>query len=170
MAVLDLAVEHGAVDVVRDQLDALSDALGKSEAVRVAFTNPTITTSERKAVVTQLSSALGLHALTRKFLSVLAEKGRLGAIADIATTYGRLADARTGAARAEVVSSTSLTAAQEAQLATTLGTVTGKKVTVTTTVDPALVGGLRVTIDGRVYDTSVATRITRLREAILSDL
>lgn len=170
MALLDLAVEQGSLPAVRAQLESLVDVLGRSRELQVAFSNPTISTRERQSVVQSLVGPFGLSKMARNFLMVLADKGRLSALPDIVTVLGRLADARTGAARAEVVASAPLDATQQERLKSTLAQMTGKTITLQTAVDPSLLGGLRVTVDGKVYDTSVATRLKRLREAILSDL
>lgn len=170
LALLDLAVDQGTLPAVRAQLEKLADAVRQSRDLQIAFGNPTISTAERKRVVEALAGLLALSPTTRNFLYVLAEKGRLGALGDIATAFGRLADERTGAARAEVVSSAPLTSEQLSRLTAALADKTGKTVTLSNAVDPALLGGIRVAVDGKVYDTSVATQLRKLREAILSDL
>lgn len=170
MALLDLAVDTGTLSTVRGQIDRIDALYAKSPELQVAFGNPTISTDERKKVVQSLAVSLALSPTTKNFLLVLAEKGRLAALPDIAAVLGRLADERTGVAKAEVVSTAPLDAGQMARLQATLGTMTGKTVTLSNTVDPSLIGGLRVSVDGKVYDTSVAMQLRKLREAILSDL
>lgn len=170
LALLDLSTDRNELLVVRKQLDKVVQLTSESKELAMAFSNPTITVEERKAVVTSLATATSLTTTTRHFLLVLAEKGRLAVLSDIAETFGRLADERTGVARAEVVSSAPLDAGQEVRLKAKLRTLTGKDVELSNKVDASLIGGLRVHVGGQVFDTSVATQLRKLREAILQDI
>ena len=62
-----------------------------------------------------------------------------------------------GLQRAQVVSAVPLTPAELDRLRGELERSTGKKITITTQVDPALVGGAYVRIGDRVVDRSVTT-------------
>lgn len=169
-ALLDLAMDTQQLAVVRPQIEKVVRLIGASRELEVAFENRTITVEERKNVVTRLAGTLLLSPTVKNFLLVLAEKGRLGNLRDIATVFGQLADARTGAARAEVRSSVALNPGQIGRLEAKLSELTGKRVQVTNTVDATLIGGIRVHVDGQVYDTSVAMQLRKLREAILQDI
>ena len=169
-ALLELAVEQGTTNAVRQQLNRLRDVLAGSKELRVAFSNPTLTVEERVAVVRALVGPLGLSRTTQNFLFVLAEKGRLGALEDIVRVFNTLADERTGVVRTEVVSSVPVTGGQLMRLKSALAKLTGKTVQLETRVDEDLIGGLQIHVDGKVYDTSIATQLQKLRETILSSL
>jgi F-type H+-transporting ATPase subunit delta len=59
-----------------------------------------------------------------------------------------------------------LPAEQAAQLQQRLGTMIGRTVTLTTKVDPALIGGMVTRIGSTVYDGSVATQLASLRQRL----
>ncbi len=170
MALLSVAVEQGSIRSVREQLDKVVGLIGESDDLRIVFSNPTVSETERMAVVDVLSTRLGLSRTSRNFLMLLAEKRRLGLLPDIAQVFGQLADAQVGVVRARVLSSASLNVTQATRLKNTLAEMTGKTVVVTNDVDPDLIGGMRVEVGGKVYDTSVATQLRKIREAILEDI
>ena len=59
-----------------------------------------------------------------------------------------------------------LPADQAAQLRQRLGSMLGRTVTLTTKVDPALIGGMVTRIGSTVYDGSVATQLAALRQRL----
>ncbi|MCB9507801.1 MAG: ATP synthase F1 subunit delta [Myxococcales bacterium] len=170
LALLDLTVANGTLQAVREQLDQLASLLQTSRELNVAFSNPTLTMAERERVVDALAQRLSLSKTTRSFLMVLASKGRLPAVQDIATAFGRLADERTGVLRARCVSSVPLSVTQTTRLKAMLSELTGRTVMVSNDIDPSLLGGVRVHVAGKVYDTTVATQLQQLRGAILNSL
>jgi len=68
--------------------------------------------------------------------------------------------------QAEVTTATPLAADQAAQLQQRLGTSLGRTVTLTTRVDPALIGGMVTRIGSTVYDGSLAMQLTQLRQRL----
>ena len=68
--------------------------------------------------------------------------------------------------QAEVTTAIPLPPDQAAQLQQRLGTTIGRTVTLTTKVDPALIGGMVTRIGGTVYDGSVASQLTTLRQRL----
>jgi F-type H+-transporting ATPase subunit delta len=56
-----------------------------------------------------------------------------------------------------------LTAAQEKALATAAQKLAGRDVTITSTIDPALLGGVLLRMDGRTYDGSIRAQLRTLR-------
>ena len=63
-----------------------------------------------------------------------------------------------------------LAAEQAAVWQKRLSTATGWAVSLTTRVDPALLGGVRARIGSTVYDGSVATQLARLRGSLVARL
>lgn len=169
-ALLDLSVDAGTVPATREELDRVASLVASSWDLQNAFANPTITVDDRKKVVGELTSRLSTGRTVKNFLLLLADKRRLAFLRDIADAFRELADAHEGVVRAQALSPVALSDAQVARLRETLGTMTGRRVAVDVTVDPTLIGGLRVRVGGRVYDATVARRLDALRAEILQSL
>jgi len=73
---------------------------------------------------------------------------------------------RRGEATADVTSAIALTPAQTQALEEALRSVVGSKVSVDLKVDRSLIGGLVVRVGSRMIDTSLATKLRRLRLAM----
>lgn len=169
-ALLDIVVERGTLTSVRTQVDALAGLAADSFDLSNVFANPTVTETERKAVVGAVCDQLGADPMLRNFLMLLAEKRRLAYFGDIAAAFGHLADAREGVVTAEVATAAELSELQRVKLTKTLENLTGRKVRLAVSLDASLLGGLRVTVDGHVYDTSVKNQLDALRGRILNEL
>jgi F-type H+-transporting ATPase subunit delta len=104
----------------------------------------------------------------RNFVGMLAENGRLALLPEIAEQFHELKNAREGAADAEITSAFALSDAQVNDLVATLEKKFGRKLNPSVTVDPALIGGVRVAIGDEVLDTSVRAKLQRMHTALVS--
>ena len=83
-------------------------------------------------------------------------------------TLGTLAAAQRNQVVAEVRSVVALDADQTRRLSAALSKITGKNVRINVAIDPAIVGGISVTIGEDVIDGSVAARLESARRALLA--
>jgi F-type H+-transporting ATPase subunit delta len=68
--------------------------------------------------------------------------------------------------RAEVTTAAPLSAERAAQIEQRLAQATGQRVDVTTNVDPTIIGGIIARIGSTVYDGSVATQLSKIRQRL----
>lgn len=167
-ALFDLASEAGTVTAVESDLDKLDDALGESADLRALIQNPEISRKQIASVMAGLGDYLGLSDLTRNFLGVLAENRRVSALRGIIRAFATIAAAQRGEVQAEVASAHPLSEAQIATLETKLRAREGRTVKLKSRVDPALLGGLVVTIGSQRIDSSIRTRLNSLAQAMKS--
>ena len=71
-----------------------------------------------------------------------------------------------GVLEATAVSAVALSEAQADQLKQKLETATGKRIDLVTKVDPAVLGGIRLEMDGTLLDGTVQNRLASLRSRI----
>ncbi len=99
-------------------------------------------------------------------LQVINRKGRLGSLRAISEGYrAALRDLR-GWMDVQVRTAVPLTDALRARLTEALAASTSRKPSLIETVDPAVIGGLVVQIEGRKIDASLASRLHHLSEAL----
>ena len=84
----------------------------------------------------------------------------------VAAAYAKLWNAQRGVVAAEAVSAVPLDAAQTRDVAKALGAATGREVDLPARVDPRLLGGMLVKMEGRTYDGSVRGRLLALRRTL----
>jgi F-type H+-transporting ATPase subunit delta len=165
-ALVELGVEQKAVDTYGDELAAVKDVLSREELLRQLLDSPTLDLGKKVAMLADLCKLLEVSEGMCKFLGLLLDKGRIGCLAQIEANYRDLADELNGIVSAEITSATPLDDAQQQAIASSLEQQTGKQVAVSVAVDPALIGGLKAEIAGRLFDGSVKTQLKRIEESL----
>jgi len=165
-ALLDLAKAQSAEETVGQELSQIASALA-DPAVAQVMTLQTLSAKTRKDLADQLIASLSPHPLIGNFLRVLAENDRLNTLPDIGDTYQILLEAALGQTRAHIQSAAALSKKELQSIVDAFSRLTKKTVIPTVEVDPSLLGGVVVTIEGRVYDASLKSQLRRMGEALV---
>jgi F-type H+-transporting ATPase subunit delta len=104
----------------------------------------------------------------KNFVAMLVENGRLMLLPEIGVQFHALKNAQEGAADAEIASAFEISDAQVKDLVATLEKKFGRKLNPSVTVDPSLIGGVRVTVGDEVLDTSVRAKLQQMHSALAS--
>jgi F-type H+-transporting ATPase subunit delta len=152
-----------------DQLRSFADVLSREADARVVLQHPTLATEKRKAMLNKIGEALGLSEPVRNFLVLLMERDRLDLLDEVVSTYERLLDEKQGVVRAHVTSAHELDSKQQEAVVTRLQTVTGKKVRMKVSVDPALIGGIIAQVGSTIYDGSIRQQLATFRSSLAQD-
>jgi F-type H+-transporting ATPase subunit delta len=167
-ALIALGQEESTTDTLVSELEgALATLMSGEGELFAALSHPTLMPSERQALLDTLIPKLGLTGHLKSFLSILIEKRRFAALPTITSEARIMADAIAGRAVASVTTARALTPALEAEVKTTLEMVTGKTITINTSVDDSLIGGMVAQVGSRVYDASLRTRLSDIRNSLL---
>jgi F-type H+-transporting ATPase subunit delta len=120
--------------------------------------------------VKALEAALpaGLPTEIKNLLKLLVQEGNLDSLSDVSSALGRVVSGQQSPTKAEVTSAVELSDQEKDALRQSLAKQFGADLVFSFYVDPALMGGLRVRVGDRLIDTSVATRLTALRESLTS--
>jgi len=129
--------------------------------------NPKVESKQVFDVIAAVVKAPLSPALTNLLKAVI-DNGRLVALPEIASQYQALVNARSGVSDATVFSAFPIEAAQLAELKATLEKRFGRKLELKVTVDPSLIGGIRVVVGDEVLDTSVKARLEAMKSALIA--
>ena len=165
-ALYDLAKERDLVAAVEGDLATLAQAIRESDDLAALIRNPEVSRKASAGAVDGVAGLLGLSQLTKNFLGVLAENRRLAKLPEIARAFAAIAAAERGEITAQVVTAHPLADEQRRELAAKLKAREGRDVTIDASVDPAILGGLIVTIGSRRIDGSLRTRLNSLAQAM----
>lgn len=100
------------------------------------------------------------------FLKTLSDAHLMGRFADIATLFEALANKKEGVKEGVVSAAHPLSAEEVAMLAQSLSERLGAKVALSFSLDPSLLGGVRIAIDGQIIDGSLKARLDGLKAAL----
>ncbi len=165
-ALFELARERGELEAIERDLAVLERLLEESAPLGQIVRSPVMTRAAQAAAMVRLAESAGLADLTARFLGVLASNRRLAALGDIIRDFSRLMAVHRGEVRAAVIAARPLDTKRVEALKAKLRTIVGRAVTVDTTVDESLIGGLVVRIGSRMIDGSIATKLARLERAM----
>jgi F-type H+-transporting ATPase subunit delta len=164
-ALLGLAREQHAEESIGSELATVAEILSEAHLAKL-LSLPNLSLKTRKDVVDQLVRALSPHPLLGNFLRVLAENDRLKDFPAIARSYQQLLERLLGRVRAKIRTAAPLSDEELKTVVDAFGRLTQKTVVPLVEVDPELLGGAIVEIEGRVYDASLKTQLQRLGNAL----
>jgi F-type H+-transporting ATPase subunit delta len=165
-ALLDVVVAEGDPEQVEQQLTALADQFARHAELQKALTNPAVPVSAKRGVVDALASQMKMSSPLAKLLRMLADRERLELVPDLADVYRERLLEHRQVVRAEVTTAAPLSPERLAQVERRLAQATGRKVLMTTRVDPSLIGGAVARVGSIVYDSSVATQLSKIRQTL----
>lgn len=164
-ALLSVAKEENRLEETAAELESVAAWLADEE-LSEALTSPALSHENRRALVAQITESLGLSELTRNFLGLVTEQHRLDHFAAMQRAYGDLVDRELNRLRAVLRSAQPVSDAQKAEIASALEAKHGKKVLLSVEVDPALVAGITVEIEGKTYDGSARTQLAHVARSM----
>lgn len=164
-AIFDLGVQEGSLDRWLSDLRLIAEAYS-NRRLSFILRQPRIPFARKEAIVrdllekqvTQQALALALLLVERELVE-LAPK--------VAEAFEQKLNDYRGLAKATVTTAIPMDQRELGEVATYLQAITGKKITLETKVDPAILGGIVAQIGDTLIDGSVRRRLALLREQIL---
>ena len=163
-SLFEVAEEHDKIDVVREQLAQFTDALAESRELELFFFSPYFSTEEKKEGLDKAVD--GADELVRNFFAVLIENHRMPALMRVRREYDRLWQEANQLLPVQVTSAIELDETVTRQIGEEIGRQTGRKVELSTTVDPDVLGGIVLRVGNSILDASIRTRLERLRKQV----
>jgi len=160
-AAFEIARDAQALPAWSDMLRFAATIVGDARVAN-ALDNPRLDAGAKESLLL----SIGGDRFTgegRNFIRVLLESERITLLPQIAAMFDTLKNEAEATALATIESAFELTDAQVAELRTALEKRFGKKIEATVTVNPALIGGARVTVGDAVLDGSVQAKLAAMR-------
>jgi F-type H+-transporting ATPase subunit delta len=165
-ALFSLAAERREVEAVGRELEMVIGAVRTAE-LRAQLANPWIPGVAKRAAIVEVASRLGASKLVRDFVGLLATRGRLDHVEEIARAYRDLVDEAQGRVHAVVRTAVALTESERRALADRLARSLGdKQVVLDEVIDPGLLGGFIAQVGSSVLDGSLDGQLARIRERL----
>ncbi len=168
-ALLRFAAEGSNEELVYAEMQQLHHAFQSLSALTTALSNPVLD-AERKVhlllAATTVAEGQPVSAPTQRFLTLVVQKGRATFLPFMATAFLTAYERERGTTRAQLVVATPVSEAVQQRLLRLVEQHSGRKVSMTTTVDPELLGGYILEYDDLRMDASLRGQFAKLRRAL----
>lgn len=161
-ALFELALEEGLDFEILDQIQIVREILKNNPEYIKLLDAPNIAKDERLGAVDQAFRGR-VHEYLCSFLKLLTERGRIREIFSCADEYETRYYENKGLVVAEVQSAVELTDKQKNAVLAKLEKSTGRDVELKCRVNPSLIGGMRILVNGALYEGSVKAKLNELR-------
>jgi F-type H+-transporting ATPase subunit delta len=163
-SLFEVADEQSKLDVVREQLGQFADALDENKDLQVFFFSPYFSTEEKKHGLEGLVEDADETVLN--FLELLVEKHRTPLVFRIRRAYDELWEEEHRLLNVEVTSAVELDPSVIEQIGDRIGQQTDRKVELSSTVDPDILGGIVLRVGNSILDASIRNRLEQLRRQV----
>jgi F-type H+-transporting ATPase subunit delta len=155
------AIETGQLEAVRNDMQLVAEVMSENKELRKMMTNPLIISTKKRQVLQQVFGK-HLSEITLVFFGILIRKRREKEIPGIAQQFHRLWLEHQNIVEAEVVSAVALDEVMSRRIITAVAGFVDKKVMLTTTINPDIVGGFKVRIDDYQFDATIKSILKRM--------
>ncbi|MFK8056437.1 MAG: ATP synthase F1 subunit delta [Saprospiraceae bacterium] len=162
-SLLDLARERGNLDVVTDNMRHFQVSVKNADLLSL-LKSPVVSTSKKLNVLDALFG--DYNEMTSSFFRIVTSKRREEVLPDIANAYMEQYNLEQGISKLKITSATQLdSSAIEAIKAKLLaGGLITSKVEIELVIDPEILGGFVIEVGDKLFDSSVASQLSKLRK------
>ena len=166
VALIELAEQAKAVKAVEKDLNELSSMIESSADLSVMIRSPLAGSAQQAKALLALANKAKFSDLTKNFLGVLAQNGRVNALEAIIKAFSAELSKRRGEISVTVQVAQDMSAAQKKSLEAAIAKTVGSDVLLDVRVEPSILGGMIVTVGSQMIDDSVARKLERLQAAM----
>ncbi|HEY8303940.1 MAG TPA: ATP synthase F1 subunit delta [Solirubrobacteraceae bacterium] len=163
-SLFEVAREQGKLDLLREQLGQFADAVKDNRDLELFFFSPYFSTKEKQGGLEKVLDGADERLLS--FLGLLIENHRMPVIFRIRREYDRLWERENRLLPVVLTSAVELDEQTTNTLSEQIGERTGRTVTLTTRVEPDILGGIVVQVGNSILDASIRNRLEQLRTQV----
>ena len=165
-SLFDLAKEENKVTQYLDDIKLVGEVLGSDPQI-VQFFNHVLIENEKKIQLLDQSFKGNVDQYVLNFLKLLVQSRRIRYIDDIVKSYIKLSNQYLGIEEGMIYTPYELTDQQIQDIEKAISQKENKKVTLKVSIDPSLLGGIKVQISNRIYDGTIKNKVEMLKKELL---
>ena len=165
-AAFQLAREQNALSRWSEMV-GLAEAIAADSRVAGALTSPRLDAGEKSSLMLSVAGDRFSEEM-RSFIRVLIDADRIELLPEIRSLFESLRNDAEGVAKATIETALPLTDAQLAEITASLAKRFGKRIEATTSINPALIGGARISVGDTVIDGSVRGKLEAMKQVLLA--
>ncbi len=163
-SLFEVAKDQGKLDEVREQLGEIADAIASEHELQVFFFSPYFSPGEKKEGLRK--AITDADPIVVNFLDLLIDNHRTPALMRVRRVYDSLWEKENDLLPVQVTSAIELDEETVRHIGDRIGEQTGRKVELSSSVDPDLLGGIVVRVGNSIIDASIRSRLEQLRRTV----
>lgn len=157
--------ETDSIDRYVSALELVKQVVSENPDYIELLSSPAIPLKERVASIDEaFGTSVPENVLS--FLKILCENGRFGVIFDCIDEFKKLSMAVSDRTSARIYSAVALNDEQKRNICVKLSALTKKTVEPEYIIDKALIGGIKIEVDGKIFDGSIKHRLDEVKDVI----
>ena len=168
-ALFDVTRQNNSLDAAQAGLASFAGLIAGSPELANVFASPAVTAAKKRSVADALVAQLNLPVEIQRLIVALADRDRLGLVAEVASAFDARVRQEKHILQAEVTTAVPLTAERAGELAASLGKALGGTVTIEQRVDPSIVGGVIAKVGSLVFDGSVTRQLELMKSELIKE-
>ena len=164
-ALYELAVAEELSSEILHQLNVLQESFAQEPAFLKLLSVRNLSRAEQCRIISDSFDGK-VHPYVVNFLKILTEKGYIRRFSDCVAAYRNCYNEDHNILPVAAVTAVALSAEQIAKLKEKLESITGKTVQLTNRVDPRCLGGVRLDLEGKCLDDTLAHRFESIRQLL----
>lgn len=165
-SLFDLAKEENKVTQYLDDIKLVGEVLDSDPQI-VQFFNHALIENDKKIQLLDQSFKGNVDQYVLNFLKLLVQSRRIRYIDDIVKSYIKLSNQYLGIEEGMIYTLYELTDQQIQDIEKAISQKENKKVTLKVSIDPSLLGGIKVQIANRIYDGTIKNKVEMLKKELL---
>lgn len=165
-SLLDLAVEQGDLDTVKQDMEQFIGVLRSNTELQAVLKNPIMKQDKKQNILDALFKDK-IHPSILAFFRIMVRKGRSGILYATAQEFVRAYNEYKGIVKATVTSATKLSDKNFDALKAILSEETKSEIILTNAIDPGLIGGFVVKVGDKQIDASIAGKLHKLEKHLI---
>jgi F-type H+-transporting ATPase subunit delta len=163
-SLFEVARDEDKLDTVKEQLGEVADAISESRDLQTFFFSPYFSTDEKVEGLGKVVE--DADETVANFLALLVEKHRMPALFRIRHRFERMWQEENKVQPVQITSAVELDESTVTNIGDRIGERTGRKIELTSSVDPDILGGLVLQVGNNVLDASIRNRLENLRKQV----
>lgn len=165
-ALFELANEQSELERVNADLNVISEIFKTNPGFVKQLVSPSLPTDAKQTIITVLKQ--DVSPLVKNFIQMIFEYQHLETLTLVIENFNRLVDKQNRVVHANVITAVELEAVQAQRLTTQLAQyLQADKVILDTLVNPEIIGGIVIYVDGKIIDGSVKSKINKMRHMLV---
>lgn len=165
-AIYKLAVKKNTLSIWSEALHFLA-AVARDERINLLSGNPKVSAQQLSGLFLDIGESK-LNDESRNFILLMIENGRVNILPQVSELFEQLKAQHDGVLEAKIVSAFAMDDGQLTKLIASLEKKFKRRIEAEVSVDPELIGGVKVEIGDEILDTSVRGKLEAMAIALKS--